>query len=496
MADRKPSLASDAFALSIGNASLHAAALISVMVLARLLSAPELGAYQQLFLLYGVISPLLLGGIPAALLFFLPQEPDRGQRAAWITTAYVLATASGLLFSVLVLVLRAPLAELLNEPDIDRLLALWSPYPLLLFIASVAPSALVASRRAPLAGALNGFNAALMLAGVIAGAAISRDAYGAAVGLVVSGVLSAVASVIAVAATSGIAPLPSATRARIRRVAAYGIPLALTGVAGMLGYQLDRIVVSAEFDPAAYAIYALGAVEIPVAVLVQQSVNTVLAPALTRHWAERDIDGMMVLWREAIRLTSLVLLPVFVVSMVLSHDLIVVLFGARYEESVSVFRIYVCLVPLRVATYGLIPMAIGRTRMNLTASLVLLAANLVLVFSLIDPLGLEGAALAAVLATAITAAWYLLRISSLLGIGVGPLFPWATLGINLVLSTVAALPVVPLLLLADLPPLVTLCAGGIAYAAAYVVVMRATHRITDADWARLTGRLPLRRKVA
>jgi O-antigen/teichoic acid export membrane protein len=209
------------------------------------------------------------------------------------------------------------------------------------------------------------------------------------------------------------------------------------------------------------------------------------------RWAERDVSGMTALWREAIRLTSLVLLPVFVICMVLADDLIEVLFGARYEESTDVFRIYVCLVPLRVATYGLIPMAIGRTGMNLTASLVLLAANVVLVFSLIGPLGLEGAALAAVLSTVVAAAYYLVRLAPLLGTGVGALFPWGLLAVNLALAAAAAALVVPLLLL-DLEPIVRLVLGGVVYGAAYLGLMRVTGRITDGDWARLTGRLALR----
>ena len=203
----------------------------------------------------------------------------------------------------------------------------------------------------------------------------------------------------------------------------YGFPLALTGLAGMFAFQFDRLVVSRNFTPALYAVYAIGAVELPLSVIVQQAVNAVLVPAMTRHYAAGDMPGLTALWKRAIRRTSLVLLPTFVFFMLTAEETVRILYGAAYHESAVVFRIYLCLVPLRVATYGIITQAIGKTRVNLSASLVLLAVNAVLVLALVGPLGLPGPAVATVLATFITAGYYLIRLRGILNLRLRVLFP-------------------------------------------------------------------------
>lgn len=478
------SLASDALAIAAGAILTQVAALLSLMALARLLPRAELGTYQQLFLLYSVLSPLLLAGVPAALLYFLASEEDEAGRGGWMGAAYLLVLGTGLLFSVAVLLARGAIADLFNNPELEDLLALWAPYPLIVLLTSVMPSALIAVGRARLSALVNTVAAVVLLAGVVIGGAIGEDARSATVGLLIAVAVNLLVSLAVVARAVGIGR-PRA----VRSVAAYGMPLALAGVVGMLGYQFDRVVVSAEFDPADFAVYALGAVELPISLLVQQSVNNVLAPELTRHWRAGQVAAMGELWREAIRKTSLVLLPVFAFSMVFAEDLVRILFGDRYEDSVPIFRVYLCLIPLRVATYGLIPQAIGRTGINLQASGLLVVGAIALVLALVGPLGLIGPAVGIVGATVLVAAFYLVRMRAILGMTIRSLFPWKLLGVNLALSALAAVPVVPLALL-EAPALVRVLAGGAVYLAAYLAIMRATRRIDDEDWARLKRRRP------
>ena len=214
--------------------------------------------------------------------------------------------------------------------------------------------------------------------------------------LSVSGALLAVASVSMVRHTTGM------RLARVhggdgntRRMLSYGLPLAATGLAGTLGYQFDRIVVGVSFFSQEFAVYALGAVEIPLGLLIAAAVSNVLVPRLTILWRDGDRAGMVALWREAMRKTSLVLLPLFAFMMVMSADLVLLLYGPGYSESVDVFRVYLFLLPLRIATWGLIPLAIGRTGINLRPRCSILATNAVVALALVGPLGLIGAALAA-----------------------------------------------------------------------------------------------------
>jgi O-antigen/teichoic acid export membrane protein len=271
-----------------------------------------------------------------------------------------------------------------------------------------------------------------------------------------------------------------------RPLLAYGLPLALTQLAGRLAFQIDRLVVSARYTPAQFAVYAIGAVDIPIAVVVQQAVNSVLVPALSRLHADGDLAGVARLWQSAIRKTSLIMLPLFAFLMVMADSVVHVLYGPAFAGSVPIFRAYLFLVPLRVATYALITQAVGKTGINFTASLVLLAGNAVLAIALVFPLGTLGPAIATPLASAIAAAYYLVRLKSVLALRIADLLPWRLLIANLAVSFAAAAPLL-LLFTVSLSPFVRVALGGILFLPVYTVALRLTGRLTTTEWQILRG---------
>ena len=97
-----PSLTRQAGALASGSLATQASALLLLMALTRLVPKAELGSYQQLGLIYGIMSPLLVAGIPAALLYFVPRAEDPARRRAWVGEAYLLLGSLGLATSIAV----------------------------------------------------------------------------------------------------------------------------------------------------------------------------------------------------------------------------------------------------------------------------------------------------------------------------------------------------------------------------------------------------------
>lgn len=483
---RRPRLAGDAVALAASATLAQGAGLAGTIVLARLLSQREFGGYQQLLLVYAIISPLLYGGVPAALTYYIARAESQEERARWTFDALVALTALGVLFAVGLILARQPLAALMHNRDLAPALALLAPYALLTFLASLVPNALIPVGRARLSALLSLASSFVYVSAIVVGGIVARDVGGLALAMAASSLFSAVVGVVAISRTVGIQRDWPGLPARVREFLAYGLPLALTGLAGVLGFQFDRLVVTAHFSPSKYAIYAVGAVELPITLIVQQSINSVLLPQLAVRHRDGDVEGLGTLWREAIRKSSLVLLPLFALSWVVAGDLVHVFFGGRYDESVSIFRIYLLLMPLRVATYGLLPMAVGRTRINLGASIVVLASNAVLAIALVGPLGLKGPAIATVIATGLTVAYYLVRLRGILNLPIRALFPWRLLAINLALSVVVAGVLAPVTAV-SLPAGAMLVAWSAAYAATYVVVMRLTKRIRDDDWRRLVA---------
>jgi O-antigen/teichoic acid export membrane protein len=482
----RPTLAASAGVLALGSLFTQAAQILSISVLARLVSKPELATYQQLNLFTNLLSPLLLAGVPTGLLFFMSRAGGREEQRAWVSRAYALLGAMGLSAALAAVLLRHPIGDLFNNPRLPAALPLFAPYLIFAFIAAATPPALVAAGTPGLAALLNAALGGFMLVALVTAALIDPSGQSLALGLSASGAALAAASIAAVCRAVGRPRLDPGLRSGLRSLLAYGLPLTVAGLAGTLGFQFDRVVVGASFRPQDFAIYALGAVEIPLGLLLGQAVTTVLVPELAERWREGDRHGMLALWQRAMHKTGLVLLPLFVLLAVMAEEIIRVLYGPAYDRSVGIFRIYLLLIPLRIANWGIIPTAIGRTRMHAGASVILLASNAAVALAAVGPLGLSGPALAAPVATVLAALYYLVRVRHILDAPLSALVPVRALVAIMVVALVAA---APLLLIRDVvtSPLVRLLLGTCTYLVVVGAGLRLTRQIPDTDWTRLTS---------
>jgi O-antigen/teichoic acid export membrane protein len=480
---RPRGLAASAALLALGSLFTQAAQIISLSVLARLVAKPELATYQQLNLIYNVAAPLLIVGVPTALLYFIPRAHSTEERRAWILRAYVLLGTTGLLAASGAVLLRDALAQAFNNPSLAGALPLYAPYLVAVFIAAATPPALVACGAPAYAAVLNAALGAFTLIALVTAAVVEPTGKALALGLSASGVALAIASVAAIARSVGLATSDPNLRDGLRSILAYGLPMTVVAVAGTIAYQFDRIVVGTSFSPHDFAIYALGAVEIPLVLLVGQAVTNVLIPALAKLWQTGDRAGMIALWHLSIRKMSVILLPSFVFLMLMAEDVVHVLYGPGYDESVVVFRIYLLLIPLRVANWSIIPTAMGWTRLYAPGA-ILLAGNAVVALATVGPLGLSGPALAAPIATALAAFYYVWRLRPVLGVGITRLVPFRPLWRCL---SIAVLSCAPLLYIRHLQiaPSVRLLLAGAVYCAIVVSALRLTRQIPDEDWARL-----------
>jgi O-antigen/teichoic acid export membrane protein len=481
--DRRTGLTASAGLLSLGSLFTQAALIISLSVLARLVTKPELATYQQLNLFYGLAAPLLLVGTPTALLYFVARAGGAEERRAWVLRAYIVLGTTGLVAACSAVLFRHLLADAFNNPPLAEAMIFYAPYLLCVFIAAATPPALVASGAAGYAAVLNAAVGAFTLVALVAAALIEPTGQSLALGLSASGIALATTSVFAVSRTLGLTTTDDELRKGLRSLLAYGLPMTVVALAGTIAFQFDRIVVGTSFSPHDFAIYALGAVEVPLFLLVGQAVTNVLLPALAQHWQAGDRAGMIALWRRSMRKMGLILFPSFVFLMIMADDVIRVLFGPGYEESVVVFRIYLFLIPLRVANWGIIPTAMGWTRFY-APGVVLLVGNATIALVAVGPLGLPGPALAAPIATALAAVYYVWRLRPVLGLGFSGLVPFRPLATTLI---VAVLSSAPLVYIQQVPGGSALRLGlaACAYSVIVVPALRAARQISDEDWARI-----------
>ncbi|MEW6755689.1 MAG: oligosaccharide flippase family protein, partial [Candidatus Latescibacterota bacterium] len=221
--------------------------------------------------------------------------------------------------------------------------------------------------------------------------------------------------------------------AGVRAYLGYAAPIWLSDSVGTLSRYVDRAVVLHYFSWATFAAYQLGALEVPVSLLLA-AVATVLVPEVSALYHEGQQERIGALWHQAVGRLALVVLPLFFFLFTFADSLAVALYTERYAESGWVLRILVVALPVRCAVYNPLLIGTGKPRWALWGSLADLALNALLSVGLVHLLR-EGApawaflapAVATVLATYAQVAGLICLIARHLGWRLALVLPWRRL---------------------------------------------------------------------
>ncbi len=248
----------------------------------------------------------------------------------------------------------------------------------------------------------------------------------------------------------------------------------------------------------ALADYHVGAQEVPFLPVIAFGVGSVFISHYVSLQIAGDLRGVRTLWLRGIRGVSLIVVPATVLALVLAEDVVALLFGAQYHAAVLPFRIYTCILLLRMAQYGAMLQTLGDTKTILLLTLMSLSANLALDVPFTYLMGINGTALATLLAMILVVFLYLRRIAHHLGVALLDVVPGAhylrVLGLSVGLGAAAF--GLRHLVLPGLPRPVALAVTAGLFLLAYLLVGRLSGLITADQWSIVRGwmRLELIRK--
>jgi len=160
-----------------------------------------------------------------------------------------------------------------------------------------------------------------------------------------------------------------------------------------------------------------------------------------------------------------------------------------FVPPLTALRNYLLLLPLRIASYGLILQATGRTRDIFRGSIYYLIGNAVVSFVLLRIMGLSGPAWGTVMTTIAIAVWYLSRAGSSIGVGPFALVPVRVLALLVMASAVPAIAAAAVLRLTESGALLSLLVGGVVTGIGYLGLARVTRAMTNDDVTRLRTKI-------
>ncbi len=211
-------------------------------------------------------------------------------------------------------------------------------------------------------------------------------------------------------------------------VAKHSFPVALSLTIGVLSYQVDKFLVSYLSTPDQYALYINGAFEVPLITMVTSSIAGATFGLFSNYCKEKQFKESIALFGRVCHISALILFPSFVFLMFFADHVIIALFGKNYSDSASIFRIYLCLLPIRIVQYGNVLIALNKAKTLVFRSVIELLLGVTIAATAYFVVGISGVALGMVSSVLFWTVPYNLReISIGLNSSIGNLIPWRAL---------------------------------------------------------------------
>jgi O-antigen/teichoic acid export membrane protein len=212
-----------------------------------------------------------------------------------------------------------------------------------------------------------------------------------------------------------------------REQLAYALPLGLAGALYVLRTRVDQWLVASMHLAANFGMYSVAAVFNPVQGLTRTAINQAVLPELNRLHQQGQHTRMRELNHRANLGVALLMWPFAGFVAVCARPLLELLFGPAYGGSALAMQLYMAMLAIEAIEVSTLLIAYGQSRFMLaTEAVMLVAASLASLVGL-HLLGLNGAALGALVAVMVAAWLSLRRCRRILGVSLSELQPWAEL---------------------------------------------------------------------
>ncbi|MBV8843473.1 MAG: oligosaccharide flippase family protein [Bryobacterales bacterium] len=460
------SVAKPALVLMTGRMLAFAATFFIPVVLARSFNPAQFGTYKQLFLIQSTIFYIAQMGMATSLYYFLPlSRQDAGR---YVANSLVFLAGTGLAGMAFISATAPQLARWMSNDALAPYLPWMGAYLALTMIAAPFEIVLIARARYPWA------SAAYALTDIARAAALILPALSQRLDWVVEGA-AAMAALRAAAALFyfrkefGRDLTPDS--GLFRRQWAYAFPFSIAVMIEIVQGNLPQYLVSYLTNPAAFAIFAVGCLQIPLVDLATSPSSDVMMVKMQESIARGAKAAVLGIWHDTTWKLAVLFLPLTALMMSGAHEIILMLYTPRYRESVPLFTIWALLILTSTLQVDGVLRVFAETRFLLVLNLTRLAIVAGLIQVSLRSLHLAGPVIVIVLANACFKLLALVRMRKLLNCSFGQLLPWRRLGPLLRASIGAVGPVLLLKSQLHMSPFRVLLAIGPLYIVTYVALI-------------------------
>jgi O-antigen/teichoic acid export membrane protein len=133
-----------------------------------------------------------------------------------------------------------------------------------------------------------------------------------------------------------------------RRQMFYALPFGLAGLLWTLQTDIHNYFVGHNFSAAEFAIYAYGCFQLPLIMMLSESVTSVLIPRMTELQARDDRREIIRLTARAMQKLAFFFFPIYVFLFITAQTFVTTLFTDKFAASIPIFLINLTLLPFDV----------------------------------------------------------------------------------------------------------------------------------------------------
>jgi O-antigen/teichoic acid export membrane protein len=452
------------------------------LVLVRKLTRPDYGVYKLSFQILASACSLLGLQVSASAYYFMPRSAEKKPHIALnIVLFHFLVSAP---IALLFIIYPAVVTVVFKTADVVPYIPLMGVAIVLWLVSGSLETLAVANGDVGVASILI-VVIQLTKTGLLIGAALL---FGTVRGLILAAILQGVLQSVVMFfyLRKRFGPFWRSLdldlfRAQLRNALPFGIGgLAYSGL-----YDLHFYYVSHYFDPGQFAIYAVGCFQLPLLILLIDSIRAVLIPEVARLDKHGTPDAIIEVWMGSIRQLAFFFVPICTLLFLVRREFITVLFTTKYLASVPIFAINLLIIMLAINLSGAVMRAFDDFRyFHAKLCFALMPVALVALYVGIRLGQLTGAIIAVALVVAAEVTITSMSVARRLSMSYHDLRYLApVMGTAKAAATAALTLEVLKRFLSGSPPYVILAVGSLIFGTTYLLVGLTTGAVTNSEKA-------------
>ncbi len=424
----------------------------------------DYGLYRQLMLVFSTLLPIGYMGMTQALYYFIPRFPEN--RHAIVLQTVIFCSGVGAIILGGLTIFKVPVAGLFHSSEMAAFLPFIGLYSFFMIASAAIEPSLIAERRTKAASVVLVLTQFAQSTIIITTVLIRPEIRAMLIALIAFS-FCRLATQLVYFKLHYRWTFNSFDKATFKEQIAYALPVGIGNIAWFFQLKMNQFFVSYFFDARNFAIYSVGAFNLPLVNMVTSSVANVMIPELSRFQKSGQTKEILRVWYNSIRKMNLIIYPLFVFFFCFANEFIVIMFTRQYIESAIIFRIGLIGLMVVGINAGAVLNAYAQNKYLMHLGFARLPVSILMLYVFTTMWGMVGAMSANVLLSILFQGIVLIKVAKVIGISYSKVLQW---GVNAKILSACLIAIFPLVLAntyLSVPPLTMLLVAAPVFFVGY-----------------------------